>query len=98
MNKHDKKKWTFFTNHSHTLFYIYSNPDLPMRAIATKVGITERAIHTIINDLLEIGAISIQKTGRTNSYIVNGDIPLRHQIESHRNISDLLEFIGPLEG
>jgi len=87
-------KWTFFTNHSHVLFYIYFHPELPMRDIAGKVGITERAVHTIIKDLEEVGVITVNKIGRNNSYEVNRDIPLRHQIESHRSINDLLDFIG----
>jgi DNA-binding Lrp family transcriptional regulator len=91
-------KWTFFTNHSHVLFYVYSNPELPMREVAGKVGITERAVHSIIKDLEEIGVISITKMGRRNSYTIDRDVPLRHQIESHRNISDLLEFFRKSEG
>jgi DNA-binding MarR family transcriptional regulator len=86
--------WTFFTNHSHVLFYIYFHPELPMRDIAGKVGITERAVHTIIRDLEEVGVITISKVGRNNRYEVNREISLRHPIESHRNISDLLDFIG----
>ncbi len=86
--------WTFFTNHSHVLFYIYFHPELPMRDIAGKVGITERAVHTIIKDLEEVGVITVNKVGRNNRYEVNREISLRHQIESHRKISDLLNFIG----
>jgi predicted transcriptional regulator len=93
-----RHKWTFFTNHSHVLFYIYFHPELPMRDIAEKVGITERAVHSIIKDLEDEGVITVTKHGRRNSYEVNRDIPLRHQIESHKNISDLLTFIGVSEG
>ncbi|MGM0431864.1 MAG: winged helix-turn-helix transcriptional regulator [Spirochaetota bacterium] len=90
-------RWTFFTNHSHVLFYIYFHPELPMRDIAGKVGITERAVHTIIKDLEEVGVITVTKIGRNNTYEVNRNIPLRHQIESHRTISDLLDIIGAPE-
>ncbi len=90
--------WTFFTNHSHVLFYIYFHPELPMREIALKVGITERAVQNIVKDLIQEGALSIEKVGRNNSYRVNRDIPLRHPIESHRTISDLLDFIRRQEG
>ncbi len=90
----ENHKWTFFTNHSHVLFYIYFHPELPMRDIARKVGITERAVHSIIKDLEEVGVITVTKVGRNNSYQVNRDIPLRHKIEAHRNTSDLLDFIG----
>jgi predicted transcriptional regulator len=89
-----KHRWTFFTNHSHVLFYIYFHPELPMRGIAENVGITERAVHRIIRELEEVGVIRVKKNGRRNSYEVNRGIPLRHQIESHKKIADLLDFIG----
>lgn len=89
-----KSRWTFFTNHSHVLFHINTYPELPMREIALKVGITERAVQNIVSDLIQAGALSIEKIGRNNKYMVNGDIPLRHPIESHRTISDLLIFIS----
>ncbi len=93
-----EEKWTFFTNYSHILFYVYTHPELPMREIALKVGITERAVQNIIRDLIQAGILSIEKVGRNNRYNVNKDIPLRHPIESHRSISDLLEFINNRKG
>jgi predicted transcriptional regulator len=69
-----------------------------MREIALKVGITERAVQNIVKDLIQGGALSIEKMGRKNSYRVNGDIALRHPIESHRTLSDLLDFISMHEG
>ena len=93
-----EEKWTFFTNHSHILFYVYSHPELTMREIALKVGITERAVQNIIKDLIQADILSIEKVGRNNRYKVNKYIPLRHAIESHRSISDLLEFISNSKG
>ena len=89
----DKAGWTFFTNHAHVLFYIYFHPEMPMRNIGMKVGITERAVIRIIKELEEAGAVSIDKAGRTNKYTVNKDISLRHPIESERTIGDLLTLI-----
>ncbi len=89
-----KPGWTFFTNHSHVLFYIYFHPELPMKDIGRNVGITERAVVRIIKELEDPGAVSIEKIGRTNKYTVNEDVRLRHQIESHRTIRDLMTFIN----
>ena len=89
-----EKKWTFFTNHSHVLFYLYFHPELPMKDISINVGITERAVHRIIKELEAVGVLEIKKNGRRNSYRVNRDIALRHPIESHRNVGELLEFIA----
>lgn len=87
------KSWTFFTNHSHVLFYLHVHPDMPMRDIALHVGITERAVQRIIKDLAHIGVLTVRKVGRKNSYTVNSEVPLRHPIESHRTVGDLLAFI-----
>ena len=87
------KSWTFFTNHSHVLFYLHFHSDMPMRDIALHVGITERAVQRIIKDLSDNGVLTVRKVGRKNSYSVNSGVPLRHSIESHRTVGDLLAFI-----
>lgn len=93
-----KKQWTFFTNHSHVLFFIHSNPEFPMKEIAAQVGITERAVHSIVRDLEDAKIITITKEGRQNRYEIDHDVPLRHQIESHRKVSELLSFINKQPG
>ena len=87
------KSWTFFTNHSHVLFYLHFHPNMPMRDIALHVGITERAVQRIIKDLSDEGVLTVRKVGRRNSYSVNPGVHLRHSIESHRTVGDLLAFI-----
>ena len=44
-------RWTFLTNHSHVLVVLHDNPDLVLREVAVQVGITERAVQRIIQDL-----------------------------------------------
>jgi predicted transcriptional regulator len=87
--------WNFFTNHSHVLFYLANHPDLPMREVAAKVGITERAVQRIVADLVQVGVLTITRQGRRNHYEVNRAIRLRHSLEEHRSVGELLDFIGP---
>ena len=87
-------RWTFLTNHSHVLVMIHSNPDVILREVAVEVGITERAVQRIIQDLEASGFIERERVGRRNRYNVLIDQPLRHPIESHRNIGDLLELVS----
>lgn len=87
-------KWTFLTNHSHVLVVLHSSPDMVLREVALHVGITERAVQRIIQDLEEGGFIERERVGRRNRYVVLVDEPLRHQIESHRKIGDLLALIA----
>lgn len=87
-------RWTFLTNHSHVLVLIHSNPDAVLREVALDVGITERAVQRIIQDLEAGGFIERERVGRRNRYNVLVDQALRHPIESHRNIGDLLNLIS----
>lgn len=87
------RSWTFLTNHSHVLIVLDKNPGVVLREVAVQVGITERAVQRIIQDLEEGGFILRTRVGRQNRYEVLQDRPLRHPIESHRRIGDLLELI-----
>lgn len=87
-------RWTFLTNHAHVLSLLHSNPQIVLRQVATEVGITERAVQRIIHDLEEDGFIQRERVGRQNRYQVFTDKSLRHPIESHRNIGDLLKLIN----
>lgn len=87
-------RWTFLTNHSHVLVLIHNDPDLVLRQVALEVGITERAVQRIIQDLEADGFIKRERVGRRNRYHVLVDQPLRHPIENHRLIGDLLQLVS----
>ncbi|EKJ99166.1 hypothetical protein RBSH_05531 [Rhodopirellula baltica SH28] len=86
-------RWTFLTNHAHVLIALHARPDLVLREVAVEVGITERAVQRIVQDLEGEGFIRREKVGRKNHYEVLTDQALRHPIEAHRNIGDLLKLI-----
>lgn len=87
------KAWTFLTNHAHVLIVLTSEPDLALREVASRVGITERAVQRIVLDLEESGYLSHEKVGRKNRYSVATSLALRHPVEAHRRIGDLLNLI-----
>ena len=87
-------RWTFLTNHAHVLAVLDSNPEIVLRQVAACVGITERAVQRIIQDLEECGFIKRERVGRQNRYRVRKSQPLRHPIEAHRTIGDLLRLIA----
>lgn len=87
-------RWTFLTNHMHVLAVLHSDPDKVLRQVAIDVGITERAVQRIIQELEDGGVIQRERVGRRNRYRVLTDKPLRHPIEAHRNIGDLLKLIN----
>lgn len=81
------------TNHAHVLIVLDENPGIVLREVALRVGITERAVQRIIQDLEEGGFIHRTRVGRQNRYEVMSEESLRHPIESHRRIGDLLALI-----
>lgn len=86
-------RWTFLTNHAHVLILLSQDPSMVLRGVALQIGITERAVQRIIADLEEGGFLERERVGRQNHYRILVDKPLRHPIESHRNIGDLLALI-----
>lgn len=85
--------WTFLTNHAHVLLCLAQQPDITLRQVAGLVGITERAVQRIVSDLQDAGVLHIERTGRRNHYTVDDLQPLRHPIEAHRNVHDLLSLL-----
>ena len=86
--------WTFLTNHAHVLAVLHADPEKVLREVAVEVGITERAVQRIVQDLEEEGFIQRERIGRQNRYRIIKNQPLRHPIESHRRIGDLLKLIS----
>jgi len=85
--------WTLFTNHAHVLVCIAQDPDLRLRDVADQVGITERAAQRIVAELEEAGFLTHERVGRRNHYEVMLETPLRHPIEAHVSIGEVLETL-----
>ncbi len=86
----DGLSWSFLSNHAYVLFCIAADPETRMRDVAVRVGITERAVQRIVAELEGGGYLSITREGRRNRYAVNTSKPLRHAIDGHRTINDLI--------
>ncbi|MFC5865584.1 helix-turn-helix transcriptional regulator [Acidicapsa dinghuensis] len=87
--------FTLLTNHALVLVLIARIPDIRMREIASHIGITERAVQRIIDDLTTNGYVVITKDGRRNRYEINLEHPIQHPLITHLNIGDLVRFLGP---
>lgn len=85
--------WTFLSNHAHVLLLIARDPEIRLRDVAASVGITERAVQRIVADLEADRYLERERTGRRNRYQVHRDMPLRHPIEAHRRIGNLIELV-----
>ena len=89
--------WTFLSNHTHVLVCLARNPDQVLREVAQQVGITERAVQRIVAELEAGGVVRRERHGRRNRYALNLDAPLRHPLERHCTVGELLRSVTPPE-
>lgn len=89
----DAPTWTFLTNHSHVLVCLTLDPEVRLRDVADQIGITERAVQRIVTELEDAGYVTRTRQGRRNAYAVHGKAHLRHPLESHCTIAQLLELV-----
>lgn len=85
--------WTFLTNHAHVIVCLLSDPAVRIRHLATAVGITERAVQRILAELEAAGVVEKAREGRRNRYAVKLDSPLRHPLEAHCTLGELVEAL-----
>ena len=86
--------WTFLTNHAHVLLCLAGGEALTARELGLMIGITERAIQVILADLTDGGYLIKKKIGRRNIYTVNRKGRLRHPLESHHTVGDLIDSLA----
>ncbi|MGN6150730.1 MAG: helix-turn-helix transcriptional regulator [Lysobacteraceae bacterium] len=85
--------WTFLSNHTHVLVCLTGDGDPTVRDIARQVGITERAVLRILGELEAGGVLTRERDGRRNRYRVHAEVPLRHPLEAHCRVGDLLAMV-----
>jgi predicted transcriptional regulator len=85
--------WTFLTNHAHVLLCLSHGEVLTARELGVRIGITERAVQVILSDLTEGGYRKKKKEGRRNLYTVNPKGRLRHPLESHHTVGQLIDAL-----
>ena len=86
-------RWDFLTNHAHVLLCVARDPGVRLRDIAADVGITERAAHRILSELVEEGYVVRSRVGRRNHYEIKPELSLRHPLVEGREVGDLLNVL-----
>ena len=87
--------WTFLSNHTHVLVCLQREPELTLRDVAARIGITERAVQRLVADLEAAGVLRRWRDGRRNRYAINRSTRLRHPLEAHRTLGELLDLLEP---
>jgi DNA-binding IclR family transcriptional regulator len=90
--------WSFLTNHARVLLCIAEEPTLRLREIGERVGVTERAVYRIVDELVDAGYVSRQRVGRRNRYIVHDERPLPDRVSRARPIGELLALLTSESG
>jgi hypothetical protein len=99
--REDGRDWTFLTNHAHVLLCAAAQPDIRVRDLADRVGITERAALRILHELVGAGYLERRRVGRRTHYVVHPELAMRHPVERTRPVGRLIECLvdaweGPL--
>jgi DNA-binding MarR family transcriptional regulator len=89
--------WSFITNHGYVLRCLSLQPDLTLREVAERVGITERAVQRIVAELEEGGYLLRAREGRRNRYVVR-EGPRRREMDAALPLRELLGLEGPVVG
>ena len=88
------RNWTFLTSHAVVFLHIQKNPEDTIKEIAEEVNLAERTVASILADLRDDGYITVRKQGKSNTYILNPDLPMRRPSHAHHTVRD---FFAPLQ-
>jgi len=88
------REWTFLSNHGHVLVALANDPGQRLKDVAEQVGITERAVQLIVRDLEAEGYLQRERVGRRNRYTLSTRTHLRHPLEQHVRVADLLVLLA----
>lgn len=92
-SSNEPRTWTFLTNHAQVLLCLAGTPDIRLRDVAERVGITERATQRILAELIETGYVKAERIGRRNRYTVDREHAMRHSAQVGYEIGALLEAL-----
>jgi DNA-binding MarR family transcriptional regulator len=81
--------WGFVTNHAYVLRILAHEPNVTLREVAERIGITERAVQRIVAELEEEGYLMRVREGRRNRYAVRQGRQ-RHALDADLPIRELL--------
>jgi DNA-binding IclR family transcriptional regulator len=87
------RPWTFLTNHAQVLLCLADTPNIRLRDVAQRVGITERATQRILAELVDAGYVRTERVGRRNRYTVDRQHAMRHSAQLGYEIGALLEAL-----
>lgn len=89
-------KWGFLTNHALVLIHVFEHPRSTLREISQAVGITERAVLSILRQMEEEDCVERTKDGRRVRYTVNLAAIMKMQTRLPYNVEQIVRQIARL--
>ena len=86
--------WSIVSNHGYALLCLSANPDLRLWQLAAMVGVRERSIHRIVDQLAEAGYVTRVKDGGRVRYQVHREMPLGRTWLSEFTVGTLLDALA----
>ncbi|HWM10868.1 MAG TPA: MarR family winged helix-turn-helix transcriptional regulator [Solirubrobacteraceae bacterium] len=90
--------WSFLTNHARVLICIAGDPGVRLRELGAATGITERAAHRIVSELVDAGYVTRRRVGRRNHYTVRTDLPVPDAFGRKPRVGELLSVLAGDDG
>ena len=84
-------EWACLSNHGLVLVSLAEGHPHRIRDLARRVDLTERAVQRIVTELVSAGLVNRQREGRCNTYTLNRTRPLRHPLEAHCTVGDVID-------
>lgn len=81
--------WSLLSNHGRALLCLAEDPEMRLRDLGERLGITERRAFDLVNDLAVAGYVIKEKDGRRNRYHVQDHLPLP-EAPGDRTLGDIL--------
>lgn len=89
--------WSFLTNHARVLLAIAGDPDARLRDLADALGITERTVFAIVNDLSEDGYVVKERAGRRNRYHIQEHVPPATDLGREPSVGEVFDLLVAAE-
>jgi DNA-binding MarR family transcriptional regulator len=87
------RPWYLMSTHGVVLLHIARHPGSTLREMAEVLGLTERRISQIVQDLGATGYLKIERVGRRSVYTVNEAASMRHPTLLHVRLGDVLDLL-----
>jgi DNA-binding IclR family transcriptional regulator len=92
------QNWSLLSSHGMVLFMLALRPESTLRELAQQVRLTERTVHSIVQDLAAADMVRTTKRGRRNSYVVNPDAHAVHPLFAHLKVGAFLRALSAQAG